>query len=187
MAALNQNGGWYNSGCSYDALKHKNIVWTYLETLNFRETAGRQNVSDHCVRDCVQQFLNHGHFDALPKGHRAPKCDDAVTIMLLLFVRLFPKAYLDEYQTMLMFHLNLQPHEVPSMSAISRKLKECGISMKMLSKIYAERYSPANLQNRYAFVQWRALQQPHQMYFLDETGICERDGNRTHGWSFVGE
>lgn len=187
MTALNLNEGWYSPGCSYDPLKHKNIVWTFLDELNYHETARIHRVSEHCVRDCVSHFLNRRSYSSLRKGHRVAKCDDSVAIMLLVLVRLYPKYYLDEYQLLLIFYLNLQQDEVPSISAISRKLKECGISDKALSVIYAERFSPANLINRYAFVQWRTLYELHRFYFLDETGICVRDGNRSHGWSLLGE
>jgi transposase len=102
-------------------------------------------------------------------------------------MRLYPTAYLDEYQMMLIFYMDLQEDEIPSLPAISRKLKECGVSDKHLSKFYAERSSPSNLEKRFTFLQWRSLQHMHQFYVLDETGIYERDGNRTHGWSLVGE
>lgn len=187
MAFLNKSNGWYNPGYSYDALKQKNIVFTFLETLNYSETARRQAVSEHCVRECVRRFINSENYLSLPKGHRASKCDDGMTIMLLLLTRLFPTAYLDDYQMMLMYHLDLQADEVPSIGTISRKLKECGMTDKKLSKIYSERFSLENLRNRSAYVQWRQLQEVHTMYFLDETGIYERDGNRARGWSLAGE
>lgn len=187
MAFLNKNNGWYDLGCSYDPLKHNNIVWNFLDTLNGYETAQNQNFAEHCVRDCMRRFLECGTFLPRPKGHRASKIDEDMTLMLLLLMKLFPTAHPDEYQIMITYFMNFELNEVPSISAIGRTLKQCGITDKKLSKIYAERFRPRNMESRWAFLQWRALQQLQKFYFLDVTGIYERDGSRRQGWSIAGE
>ena len=78
--------------------------------------------------------------------------------------------YLSEVRERVEDDLQLQPHEVPSLSAICLCIQRLNFTSKKIVKIPMERYTAENMRRREAFINWRKTIDATMIFFTDETG-----------------
>lgn len=186
MLRTNAHGGIYRSGKSYSEAKRCQVLVDFVSCNgNIGATARKSRVSRHLVCKLVNQVYAHGHVvEGEHGGKRSEKIDDFMKYLLVVFVLVEPAATLSQYVEMLTSAFQLRRSEIPSVSAVHRKLRKLGISRKVQENVYLERFTPQNLQRRFLFCAWRATVPMPQIYFIDETGKYGADMQRNFGYGF---
>lgn len=182
-AELNALGGVFVSGKIFPDLKQRQIAFDFYSGRSKHRVAAKNFCSVHAVSNAIDRFETSGNFEQRGRGKPLAKCTDDLIVMLLVLVEHYPRAMLHEYRRLLELSLGLQPHEVPSETAIWRIFRKYKITRKKLKKFYQRRFSPMNSFNRQVFIAWRDSIPPALIYSLDETGIEEGSTYREFGWS----
>lgn len=109
------------------------------------------------------------------------KLHPAALECLNLLVKHRPAQYQKEYAAMLEENLGIHVTQ----STIARALQALGLSRKKSSRISVIKY---RFGDRYAqFLAWRACQDPHLLFYMDESLVSPKDAIRPYVYSPVGE
>lgn len=168
---LNEKNGIYKKGSPFPILKRHQILQSWLQTGNKSATAKQNLCSIGVVTKITEKFMVTGNCTPGERGRPQPLMDVWMKIYLEILVTVYPFMHLTEMQRLMRTELNLQPHEVPSITLICRTLNDLDLKRHKATKVALERFTPLNMDRRRAFFQWRSMVDPRRVYFVDETGF----------------
>ena len=83
-----------------------------------------------------------------------------------------PKLYLSEIREYLETDLGLNGSDLPSIMTIQRFIAQRGFTRKKkCARVAVERVRPENILRRKAFIEWRKMVDPKQLFFVDKKGL----------------
>ena len=156
--------------CLSAAEKIRGIIKFFLLQTQFAEAAFQKRVANNTANIYVNQFLRTGN--CLPRkqgGANHVVMSDWIEAYIEALLLCNPMLYLSEIRERVEDDLQLQPHQVPSLSAICLCIQRLNFTSKKIVKIPMERYTAENMRRRETFINWRKTIDP-TMIFFTETG-----------------